>query len=93
MPASFSSLITKAFFVAQVSLAGLTLAEKEGNVFHPVMSWTGPLDDQDFKNWELRSSSVALNNKLVLAPNGDQNGFIGSKWVSLIRQMLKSNRD
>ncbi len=37
--------ITKAFFVAHVSLVGLTLAEKEGNVFHPVMSWTGPLDD------------------------------------------------
>ena len=29
----------------------LAVAEKEGNRFHPVISWTAPLETDDFKNW------------------------------------------
>ena len=75
------SLITLAVcaLVSRVSMA-----EKQGNVFHPVLSWTGPIEEQDFENWAFMQSSVALQNKLVLIPNGHENyGLIQNKWVSL----------
>ena len=59
------------------ALLGLSLfsmsvsAEKEGNRFHPAISWTAPLDyESDFKNWDFRASTIALEKKIVLAPNG-----------------------
>ena len=64
--------------------ASVAQAEKEGNTFHPVISWTAPLDDQDFNNWLFQESSVALKNKVVLVPNGvEKSGFISNKWVSV----------
>lgn len=61
------------------------MAEKEGNTFHSVISWTPPLDSSSFENWVLQSSSVAHNNKLVLVPNGvDRYGLIFNNWVRRI---------
>ena len=61
----------------------VTHGEKEGNTFHPVISWTAPLDTLDFENWSFEMSSVALQNKLVLNPNGHERyGFIDNHFVS-----------
>ena len=48
----------------------MAVAEKEGNRYHPVVSYVPPLDTDDFKNWSFQESSVALYNKVVLNPNG-----------------------
>ena len=58
------------------------VAEKEGNRFHPVISYTPPLDTDDFKNWSFQATSVALNNKVVLNPNGSEKyGYMQNKWT------------
>ena len=64
-----------------ISMAGV-VAEKEGNRYHPVISWTAPLDTDDFKNWTYQASTVALNNKIVLNPTGNDNfGYMQNKWT------------
>jgi len=74
---------------AAVTLLSYAQAEKEGNTFHPVLSWTGPLGNQDFKNWDFFESSVALNDKMVLAPNGnEQYGLIANRWVSWVNSFI-----
>ena len=66
----------RSFKVSAVMASALSVlsetvnAEKEGNTFHPVLSFTPPLDDQDFNNWNLHESSIMLMNKIVVAPNG-----------------------
>ena len=60
----------------------LCLAEKEGNRYHQVISWEPPLDSNDFRNWRFHESSVPLQNKIILTPNGkDQLGFIANLWT------------
>ena len=72
--------ILKAFMV--ISMAEMAFAEKEGNRYHPVISWTSPLDTDDFKNWSFQATSVALNNKIVLNPTGNEMfGYIQNKWT------------
>ena len=51
------SLITLA---VSALVSRVSMAEKQGNVFHPVLSWTGPIEEQDFENWSFMQSSVAL---------------------------------
>ena len=58
-------------------------AEKEGKNYHEVISWTPPLESNDFNNWAFAASSVPLENKIVLAPNGhEQFGYMSNTWVS-----------
>ena len=66
------------------ALASATvLAEKQGNQFHPVLSWEPPLDSSAFENWSFQGSSVALTNKIILNPNGNDNfGWMANNWVS-----------
>ena len=60
----------------------LVIAEKEGNRYHPVVSFAPPLDTDDFKNWSFQASSVALYNKVVLNPNGGEKyGYMQNKWT------------
>ena len=64
-------------------LSEVSMAEKEGIQYHPVLSWTAPVEEQDFSNFTFMQSSIALQNKLVLIPNGRENyGLIQSRWVS-----------
>ena len=72
--------ILKAFMV--ISMADMAFAEKEGNRYHPVISWTSPLETDDFKNWSFQATSVALNNRIVLNPNGNEMfGYMQNKWT------------
>ena len=65
------------------AISEVVLGEKEGNKFHPVISWTPPLDTSDFDNWSYELSTIALTNKIVLNPNGNERyGFIDNHFVS-----------
>ena len=52
--------------------------------FQEVLSFKPPLTSDKFDHWETEESTVFLQNKIVLAPEGrDQTGFLGQKFVSL----------
>ena len=77
------SLMSKLSILLSAFCLNVTHGEKEGNTYHPVISWTAPLDTLDFENWSFEMSSVALQNKLVLNPNGHERyGFIDNHFVS-----------
>ena len=63
------SLSTVAFALSLFTSASFA-AEKQGITFHKPISWEKPLDTLDFENWDLRESSVILENKIILAPTG-----------------------
>ena len=65
------------------AMSRVVLGEKEGIKFHPVVSWTPPLDTGDFDNWSFELSSIALANRIVLNPNGNERyGFMDNHFVS-----------
>ena len=52
-------------------------ADSNDRVAHPVLSWVPPLSNNQFDNWKLASSSVALKDKIILSPTGrDLYGFV-----------------
>lgn len=52
-------------------------ADSNERIAHPVLSWVPPLSNNQFDNWKLASSSVALRDKIILSPTGrDLYGFV-----------------
>ena len=41
------------YLLGMALIASSAFGEKEGNRFHPVISYTPPLDSNDFANWNL----------------------------------------
>ena len=65
-----------------ICLVNVTGAEKQGIKKHEVLSWEAPLSNDDFNNWKLAESSIALKDKIVLSPTGkDQFGFMQCMWT------------
>ena len=82
-------MMLKALAISCLSLFTQTVhAEKEGNRFHQVLSYTPPLNEEVFASWKFGLSSIALQDKIVLVPNGvEQAGFIRGHYVSLPRHV------
>ena len=67
-----------------INSIGVALAQKEGKKKHEVLSWEAPLTNNDFENWKFTESSIALKDRVVLAPTAkDQYGFMQCMWVSI----------
>lgn len=65
-----------------INCIGGALAHKEGIKKHDVLSWQPPLSTDDFENWKLAESSIALQDRIVLSPTGrDQYGFLQCMWT------------
>ena len=70
-------LILLFFQIANSNSEGLGLNEQ--------LSFSTPLHDKDFENWDTQESTVFLKNKVVLAPEGpDQIGYLASTHVSFL---------